>query len=48
MKKFNPYQILNGNEDNYAPNVLYNSDNNNYDHTTYQVITNKKDDDPPQ
>ena len=47
-KKINPDQILNGDEDNDSPNVLYNRDNNNYDHDTYQCMTYNKDNDTPQ
>ena len=47
-KKINTDQILTGDEDNDAPKVLYNSDNNNYDHDTYQDMPGIKDDDTPR
>ena len=46
--KFNPDRILTENEDNNAPNFLYNSKGNIYDHIDYQWIPYNNDDDPPR
>ena len=43
--KLNPDQILTGDEDNGSPNVLYDSDVNNYNHTIYQCMPDNKEDD---
>ena len=46
--KLNTNLILTGDEENGAPNVLYDINKNNYYHATYQGITDNRYYDPPR